>query len=70
MFDVISMYFNYKTFDLCKMLYFLIVTGPDEITEDTSTPKGNCNFENLCSNEKDQHHEDSLRSYMSISLWD
>lgn len=52
------------------MLYFFIVTGPDAITEDTSTPKGNCNYENLCSNEKDQLHEDSLRSYMPITLWD
>lgn len=52
------------------MLYFFIVTGSDAITEDTSTPKGNCNYENLCSNEKDHLHEDSLRSYMSITLWD
>lgn len=62
------MYFNYKTFGLCKKLYLLKVTGPDAITEDTSTPKGNYNYEHLCSNETAQDHEDSLRLYMSISF--
>lgn len=53
MFDVISMYFNYKIFYLCKMLYFFIVIGFDEIIEDILILKGNCNYENLCFNEKD-----------------
>lgn len=47
-------------------------TTPDFIRTETSTPKGDCINEQTCSNERVQHHEDSLRSqfmhYATVSL--
>lgn len=69
---LLDMYPGLKTFCSYIILNFLIVTTPDSIRTETSTPKGDCINEQTCSNERVHHHEDSLRSqfmhYATVSL--
>lgn len=50
------------------MLYFIIVTGPDAITKEIATPSNNGNNDYSHTNVDAKAYENSLPSYISISL--
>lgn len=52
----------YNIYIYIILVFFFIVTSPDSITTGTPSQKGDCTNEHLCSNERVQHHEDSLIS--------
>lgn len=58
--------FQFQNIRLLKQIAFLIVTGPGVITKDTPTPEGNRDNDHSFSNEQAQHHDYSLRSYISM----